>query len=76
MVGAVLIISLVEAVYFFRLLGLTQQKSHKENIEIPILKKLILGLIATMIIYLGVFPDDLLAVCESVASTLIGAENV
>ncbi len=77
MIAVILIVSLVEAVYFFRLLALTQQSSQKELIKIPLLKKSVLALLATMIIYFGIFPDDLLGVCQSVASSLLaGAGNV
>ncbi len=72
MVGLILLISLVEAVYFFRLLGSYQKGSTKESIEIPLLKKVVLAILATMIIYFGIFPDNLLNISNSVASTLIG----
>jgi formate hydrogenlyase subunit 3/multisubunit Na+/H+ antiporter MnhD subunit len=77
MIGVILIVSLVEAVYFFRLLALTQQSSQKELIQIPLLKKSVLAFLATMIVYFGIFPDDLLGVCQNVASSLLaGAGNV
>ncbi len=72
MIGTILVISLVEAVYFFRLLGVTQKSSTKENIKIALLKKSVLTLLATTIIYFGIFPDDLLGICEIVATTIIG----
>jgi len=77
MIGVILIVSLAEAVYFFRLLALTQQSSQKELIQIPLLKKSVLAFLATMIVYFGIFPDDLLGVCQNVASSLLaGAGNV
>ncbi len=81
MIGVILVISLVEAVYFFKLLGSTQKKhkikEHKrETIEIPLLQKALLGIMATSILYFGLFPDMLLSVCESVATTLIGGSHV
>ncbi len=77
MIGVILIVSLVEAVYFFRLLALTQQSSQKELIQIPLLKKSVLAFLATMIVYFGIFPNDLLGVCQNVASSLLaGAGNV
>ncbi|SFV63882.1 Na(+) H(+) antiporter subunit D [hydrothermal vent metagenome] len=76
MIGGILVISLVEAVYFFRLLGMSRAEGERSTIEIKLLPKILLALMAISIIYLGLFPDGLLSVCESVATTLIGGANV
>jgi len=76
LVGAILIISLVEAVYFFRLLGLTQKDTQREPVVISLYHKIILGSMALSIVYLGLFPESLLAICQSVASSLLGAGHV
>ncbi len=76
LVGAILLISLVEAVYFFRLLGLTQKDTQRVTIEISIYHKLILGSMAFAIVYLGLFPESLLSICQSAASSLLGAGHV
>jgi len=76
LVGAILIISLVEAVYFFRLLGLTQKDTQRDPVVISLYHKIILGSMALFIVYLGLFPESLLAICQSVASSLLGAGHV
>ena len=76
LVGAILIISLVEAVYFFRLLGLTQKDTQRDPVVISLYHKIILGSMALSIVYLGLFPESLLAICQSVASSLLGAGHV
>jgi len=35
-----------------------------------------LGSMALSIVYLGLFPESLLAICQSVASSLLGAGHV
>ncbi len=72
MIIAILLISLVEAVYFFRLLGSTQEKNEKEKIEIPLLQKFLLSLMAMLILYFGIFPELLLGICENAATSLMG----
>ena len=76
MIGAILVISLVEAVYFFRLLGMNRAKEEQTTIEITLLQKVLLALMATLIIYFGLFPDTLLSISQSVANTLIGGADV
>jgi len=76
MVGAILVISLIEALYFFRLLGATRATEPKEEIEIKLLPKALLALMAIAIVYFGIFPNALLDICQSVATTLIGGANV
>ena len=76
MIGVILVISLVEAVYFFRLLGSTRESHQRETVEIALLQKALLALMATAIIYFGLFPDTLLAISQSVATTLIGGVSV
>jgi len=76
LVGTILIISLVEAVYFFRLLGLTQKDTQREPVAISLYHKAILGSMALAIVYIGLFPEPLLSVCQSIVSSLLGAGHV
>ena len=76
MIGVILIISLVEAVYFFRLLGYTRGTKPRVKMKVEPLQKALLALMALVIVYLGIFPDALLDICESVATTLIGGTGV
>jgi len=74
MVGIILTVSLIEALYLFRLLGFmveSRENSKRVEIEMPLLPKIILGLIALSILYLGLFPQSLLSLSESIATTLI-----
>jgi formate hydrogenlyase subunit 3/multisubunit Na+/H+ antiporter MnhD subunit len=76
-IGVILLISLVEAVYFFRLIGSSLIKEHKrESIEISLLQKALLVLMAMVILYFGIFPDMLLDICHNVATTMIGGTDV
>ena len=76
LIGVILLISLVEAVYFFRLLGSRTDKENRETIDIPLFQKALLALMAMVILYNGIFPDMLLEFCENVATTLIGGNHV
>jgi len=76
MIGAILLISLVEAVYLFRLLSYTRDTQTKTSISIPILQKIVLGSIALVIIYLGIYPNALLDISMQVASSIIGGIHV
>jgi len=76
-IAIILIISVVEAVYFFRLLGYRYENQAKEDIKIPLVQKLSLGFIAITIFYLGVYPDWLLDISHFVASSFLkGVANV
>jgi len=70
-VGAILAISLVEATYFFRLLSVHQRSQKSAEIQIPLLQKTMLSLLALAILYLGLFPQGLLDFCTDAAQTLI-----
>lgn len=72
MIAVILIISLVEVVYFFRLLGSSREKNEKQKIEIPLFQKLLLSLMAMLILYFGIFPELLLDICENAAISLMG----
>lgn len=76
LIGVILVISLVEAVYLFRLLGSRVEKGSRETIDIPLFQKALLSLMAMVILYNGIFPDMLLDICENVATTLIGGAHV
>jgi len=70
-VGAVLTISLVEATYFFRLLSAHQRSPKTAEIQIPLLPKIMLSLLALAILYFGLFPQGLLDFCTAAAQTLM-----
>jgi formate hydrogenlyase subunit 3/multisubunit Na+/H+ antiporter MnhD subunit len=76
LIALILIVSLIEAIYLFRLLGMSQQKRKKEEIEVALYQKLLLSLMAIVIVYLGLFPQPFLTICKSVASALIGVSHV
>ncbi len=77
LIGVILLVSLIEAAYLFRLLGYARGGDEtKESLSIPLLHKALLSLMATAIVYFGIFPDTLLAVCKVIATTLIGGSHV
>jgi len=76
LVGAILVISLIEAVYLFKLLGMSREAGEKSSLDIPILKRGVLSIMALSIIYLGIFPELFLQICKSVALALVGVDNV
>jgi formate hydrogenlyase subunit 3/multisubunit Na+/H+ antiporter MnhD subunit len=78
LIGAILVISLVEAIYLFRLLGVNLNRDKKERIElnVPLYKKIILSLLSIVILYLGIFPQYFLVLCKIVVYALIGVTNV
>jgi len=76
LIGAILIISLVEAVYLFRLLSMNRSSEQKQSLDIPLHKKFILSIIALTILLLGIFPQSLLQISNVVASTLTGVPHV
>lgn len=76
MMAVILTVSLIEAVYFFRLLGSTRAEKSKERIVIPLTQKALLALMAMTILYFGLFPELLLNFCQNVATTLIGVPYV
>ena len=71
MIGVILAITLVEAAYFFRLLGMTRSSGEKSPVTVPVLQKGVLGLLAILLIYFGIFPDSLLGLCSQAASAMI-----
>ena len=80
-IGAILLISLIEATYLFRIISLTRTTNTEKNIKkislnIPILQKIVLSFIAFIIIYIGINPHTLLMISQSVAESLLGISNV
>ena len=74
--GAILLISLIEAVYFFRLLGMGIEKTDRTTIEVALIPKVMLSFMAVSILLMGLFPNELLHICKVVAITLIGGASV
>lgn len=70
-VGLVLGISLIEATYFFRLLSTHLKSKKSAEIHPSMLQKLLLSLLALILVYLGVFPEDFLAFATQAAQTFI-----
>jgi formate hydrogenlyase subunit 3/multisubunit Na+/H+ antiporter MnhD subunit len=77
-IGSILLISLIEATYLFRILSFIRvEKSNKTAIEVPFLQKFVLSIIALVIIYFGLFPDMMLNISQNIASSLLeGVKNV
>ncbi len=75
-VGAILLISLVEAVYLFRLMGSMRDTQPKVALSTPLLQKVLLGLMALFILYTGLFPEPLLSFCQDAATALLGGIHV
>ena len=77
MIGAILMISLVEATYLFRLLGRTRGGEGAVSIKIPLSQKAVLGFMALLLVYFGIFPDMLLDLCSNAAAVIMkGSINV
>ena len=68
-VGAILLISLVEAVYIFRIIASMRSKNTQTKISIKttLIQKILLGGLTLFLILSGVFPQPLLELCKSVA---------
>ncbi len=77
LIGAILVISLVEAVYLFRIIANTRVvNKEKVTLQIPFLQKIVLSFIAFIIIYFGIFPDSILYISQEVANAMLGMDNV
>jgi formate hydrogenlyase subunit 3/multisubunit Na+/H+ antiporter MnhD subunit len=74
----ILFVSLIEAIYIFKILGMTQQHStiEKETLDISIYQKFVLTIISITILYLGIFPEQFLLICEVIAKSLVGVDYV
>ncbi len=70
-IGLILLISIIEAVYFFRLLSFNVKKENFTKIEIPFIQKLVLVILSLSLLYLGVFPDCLLEVVNDAANSFV-----
>ena len=75
MIGAILVISLIEAVYLFRIIG-ELKTTISDNISIPFLQKIVLAFIAIIILYCGIFPDVMLSISSEISNTIMGLKNV
>lgn len=75
-IATILIISIVEAVYFFRLLSFNTNSTKEIIITVPFIQKTILSLIALLLIYFGVQSEHLLNICKDGAMFLLGGMNV
>jgi formate hydrogenlyase subunit 3/multisubunit Na+/H+ antiporter MnhD subunit len=68
---AILAISLVEATYFFRLLSRRARTDKNIPVAVSLWRKVLLGLLGLVLIYLGVFPGGAQGLCAHAAETLI-----
>jgi formate hydrogenlyase subunit 3/multisubunit Na+/H+ antiporter MnhD subunit len=75
-IAGILVISLIEAIYLFRIIGLTRSSGDKVKLEISFSQKAVLGLIALIIIYTGLYPEMLLNISQEVARTILGVRGV
>ncbi|MEA3419736.1 MAG: proton-conducting transporter membrane subunit [Campylobacterota bacterium] len=71
MIIVILAITLIEATYFFRLLGMTVGDGEKTPVAIPLLQKGVLALLALLLIYFGIFPETLLDLCSQAATAIM-----
>ncbi|MEA3553337.1 MAG: proton-conducting transporter membrane subunit [Campylobacterota bacterium] len=78
MVGLILLISLIEAIYLFRIISNIKVDNTivKEKIEIPFLQKVILSFLAILIFYFGIYPDVMLEYSQIIASCMLELKNV
>lgn len=72
----ILTISIVEAVYFFRLLSLNKNSSKEIVIKVPFLQKIVLGLLAFSLLYFGLQSEMLLSICQDASLFLLGGFDV
>ncbi len=75
-VGSILFVSLIEATYFFRLLSSrarAETTGGAKPIDIPLApgRMFLLGLLASLLILLGIFPSDAMALCTHAAQTFL-----
>jgi multicomponent Na+:H+ antiporter subunit D len=70
-IGLILIISIVEAVYFFRLLSFNMRKEDPKTLQISFLQKIVLTAISLALLYLGVFPDTFMHICQEGADSFL-----
>lgn len=79
MVELILLISLVEAIYLFRIVSNIKDNNNeivKEKIEIPFLQKVILSFIAIVIIYFGIYPHLMIEYSQIIANSMLELKNV
>ena len=76
-VGVILLVSLIEATYFFRLLSARSHSEKRVPVPLSMYHKILLGLLAVGLLALGLFPTGLMDVCTQAAQVLLaGAVHV
>jgi len=76
LIGAILVISLIEAVYLFKILGTNLMEGEKVELKIPPHQRFILALMALFLVVVGIFPQPLLHISKMVALSLLGEYHV
>lgn len=68
-IGAILLISIIEAVYIFRIIGAMASRTTQTKVVIKttLIQKILLGGLSLFLIFSGIFPQPLLELCKSVA---------
>ena len=74
-VSAILIISLIEATYLFRIIA-NLKDSTQTDVAIPFLQKIVLVFIAFIIIYFGISPDTIIELSQDIAKSMMELKNV
>jgi len=76
-VGVILLVSLIEATYFFRLLSARSHSEKRVPVPLSMYHKILLGLLAVGLLAVGLFPAGLMDVCTQAAQVLLsGAVHV
>jgi len=70
-VGSILVISLIEATYFFRLLSQRSQTEKTFDVSLSPGRTILLSLLAIGLIVLGIFPGEAMAFCTHAAQIFL-----
>ncbi len=75
-VGFILLVSIIEAVYFFRIIALMLDKKRtKRNVEVGFLNYTLLGLLAGLILLFGIYPSLLTHYTDMATTALMSPSN-
>ncbi|MBN2894874.1 MAG: hypothetical protein JXK05_03160 [Campylobacterales bacterium] len=75
-VALILLISLIEAAYLFRLLTGFRQGTGKERLYVAWSHKLLLGFMVLLLLGFGLMPEPLLQLCQAAAASMLGGNHV
>ncbi len=75
-VGFILLVSIIEAVYFFRIIALMLDKKRtKRSVEVGFLNYTLLGLLAGLILLFGIYPSLLTHYTDMATTALMSPSN-